>query len=300
MPSAERASAAGDAAAGPGAGRRGSVVVTGASTGIGRATVKALVGGGFHVYATVRRGDDAASLGADFGMAVTPLTVDLLDESSVRAAGAAVCAAGPLVGLVNNAGAALPGPLEHLPIEVFRRQLELNLTAQLLVTQVMMPALRRSAEQGGDARIVFVGSIAGRIAGPVLGAYHSAKHGVVGLAGTLRAELAPFGIQVILVEPGAIATPIWVRALASGEELEASNPEGFARYASQLRGARTRARRGAATGLDPSVPARVVLDSLTRARPRPRRTVGRDAATVAVLVRLLPFRLVYRISRGRA
>jgi NAD(P)-dependent dehydrogenase (short-subunit alcohol dehydrogenase family) len=153
---------------------RRSVVVTGASTGIGRAAVTALAGAGFHVFPTVRKPGDAEQLRQQFGADVTPLSVDLLDEASVRAAGETVSDAGPLFGLVNNAGAALPGPLEYLPIDVFRQQLEINLTAQLLMTQVMLPALRRSAEHDGDARIVMIGSI-GRIAGPILGAYQTAK-----------------------------------------------------------------------------------------------------------------------------
>ena len=131
-----------------------SVVVTGASTGIGRATVHELVNAGFHVFGTVRQEADADNLRQQFPETVTPLFMDLLDEHSVRAAGDVVKAAGPLFGLVNNAGAALPGPLETIPIEVFRRQIEINLTAQLLVTQVMLPALHRSADEIGDARIV--------------------------------------------------------------------------------------------------------------------------------------------------
>jgi NAD(P)-dependent dehydrogenase (short-subunit alcohol dehydrogenase family) len=212
------------------------VVVTGASTGIGRATVELLVAARFHVFATVRTEVDRDGLVAEFGPQVTPLMMDLLDEDSVRAAGAAVCAAGPLFGLINNAGAALPGPLEYLPIDVFRRQLEINLTGQLLVTQVMLPALRRSSEEIGDARIVMIGSVGGRISGPILGAYQAAKHGLVGLTGALRAELAPFGIKVLLIEPGAIATPIWNRGAAAGEETRADNPEIAARYGRQLAG----------------------------------------------------------------
>ena len=118
-----------------------SVVVTGASTGIGHATVAALVDAGFSTWATVRRKADADRLAGEFGDAVTPLLVDLEDEESVRAAGRRVCAAGALHGLVNNAGAALSGPLELLPIGTFRRQLEINLVGQLLMTQVMLPAL---------------------------------------------------------------------------------------------------------------------------------------------------------------
>ena len=132
--------------------------------------------------------------------------MDLLDEDSVRAAGEVVNAVGPLFGLVNNAGAALPGPLEIIPIEVFRRQIEINLTAQLLVTQVMLPALHRSADQVGDARIIMIGSISGRLSGPMLGGYGAAKHGLAGLSSSLRAELAPFKIKVLLIEPGAIGS----------------------------------------------------------------------------------------------
>jgi NAD(P)-dependent dehydrogenase (short-subunit alcohol dehydrogenase family) len=278
---------------------RGAVVVTGASTGIGRATVADLVSEGFPVFATVRRLEDADALREQFGDSVRPLLMDLLDEDSVRAAGAEVCASGPLFGLVNNAGAALPGPLEYLPIDTFRRQLEINLTGQLLVTQVMLPALRRSAEQAGDARIVMVGSIGGRIAGPMLGAYHASKHGLVGLTGALRAELAPFRIRVLLIEPGTIATPIWERGRTHGKELQSRHAHSFARYAKQLEGAHAMAERGARSGQKPSVVAKVITEALTSKNPRPRRVVGRDAKVVAGMLRLLPFRAVYRFTRAR-
>jgi NAD(P)-dependent dehydrogenase (short-subunit alcohol dehydrogenase family) len=277
-----------------------SVVVTGASTGIGRATVGELVAAGFQVWATVRRESDATSLHEEFGDAVTTLLVDLEDHASVRAAGERVCAAGPLWGLVNNAGAALPGPLELLPIEVFRRQLDINLVGQLLMTQVMLPGLFAAAEQLGEARIVMIGSVGGRIAGPILGAYHAAKHGLVGLAGALRAELAPSRIRVLLIEPGAIATPIWGRGGAFGDELVSRYPAAVQqRYAGQMERAREMARHGQAKGLPPEVPARVILSALTTVNPKPRQSVGRDARVVAVLVRLLPFRLVYRLAQAR-
>ncbi len=274
------------------------VVVTGASTGIGRATVELLVAARFHVFATVRTEDDRDGLVTEFGPQVTPLMMDLLDEDSVRAAGAAVCAVGPLFGLINNAGAALPGPLEYLPIDVFRRQLEINLTGQLLVTQVMLPALRRSSEETGDARIVMIGSVGGRISGPILGAYQAAKHGLVGLTGALRAELAPFGIKVLLIEPGAIATPIWNRGAATGEETRADNPEIAARYGRQLAGSAAMVARGNRSGLPPRVPAAVIMDALQSRNPAPRRVVGRDAKIIAAMVRVLPFRAVYRMTRA--
>jgi NAD(P)-dependent dehydrogenase (short-subunit alcohol dehydrogenase family) len=274
-------------------------VVTGASTGIGRATVLELVSAGFQVFATVRREADAEGLRRQFPEVVTPLIMDLLDEDSVRAAGEVVRANGPLFGLVNNAGAAFPGPLEIIPIEVFRRQLEVNLTAQLLVTQVMLPALRRSAEAVGDARIIMIGSIGGRIAGPMLGAYSTAKHGLVGLSGSLRAELVPSKIKVVLIEPGAIATPIWDRGRATGDELQSADPAAWARYADQLKAVRQLAQRSATSGLDPAVPAKTILAALQNENPAPRQVIGREAKLMAALVRVLPFRAVYRISRAR-
>jgi len=277
---------------------RGSVVVTGASTGIGAATVAALVVDGFHVWATVRREQDADRLRDDHGDAVHPLQMDLEDHDSVRAAGAAVTTAGPLWGLVNNAGVALPGPLEYLPIEVFRRQLEVNLVGQLLVTQVMLPALLAESAQRGEARIVMIGSIGGRVAGPVLGGYAAAKHGLVGMTGSLRAELAPFGVQVLLIEPGAIATPIWSRGAAAGDQLVAP-AEVLQRYDKMLAAARDMARNGSARGLPPDAVAAVIREALTKRDPPPRQVVGRDAKLMAAMVRLLPYRLLYRLLRAR-
>ena len=275
-----------------------SVVVTGASTGIGRATVVELVSAGFHVFGTVRREKDAERLRRQFPDVVTPLIMDLLDEDSVRAVGEVVNDAGPLFGLVNNAGAALPGPLETIPLEVFRRQIEINLTAQLLVTQVMLPAMHRSAEET-DARIIMIGSIGGRLSGPMLGGYGAAKHGLVGLSSSLRAELAPFKIKVVLIEPGAIKTPIWNRGLAAGEELQSRSPESNARYARQIQSANKMVKRLAASGLDPSVPAKVILEALQSENPSPRQVVGRDAKVIAAAVRLLPFRAVYGFTTAR-
>jgi NAD(P)-dependent dehydrogenase (short-subunit alcohol dehydrogenase family) len=222
----------------------------------------------------------------------------LLDEDSVRAVGEVVNDTGPLFGLVNNAGAALPGPLETIPLEVFRRQIEINLTAQLLVTQVMLPAMHRSAEET-DARIIMIGSIGGRLSGPMLGGYGAAKHCLVGLSSSLRAELAPFKIKVVLIEPGAIKTPIGNRGLAAGEELQSRSPESNARYARQIQSANKMVKRLAASGLDPSVPAEVILDAPQSDNPSPRQVVGRDPKVIAAAVRLLPFRAVYGFTTAR-
>jgi NAD(P)-dependent dehydrogenase (short-subunit alcohol dehydrogenase family) len=214
---------------------------------------------------------------------------DVTDERAVAAAGARVRAAGPLHGLVNNAGVALPAPLEFMPLAEFRRQIEVNLVGQLAVTQAVLPALRVAAEQPGGpaARIVMIGSIGDRLAGPIIGAYHAAKFGLAGLTGSLRAELAPSGIDVVLVEPGAIATPIWSRGTAAGEQLLAGLPaEATLRYGSQLQAARDQSARAARHGLQPAAVADVIVTALTARRPRARYLVGRDARVAALLTHL--------------
>jgi NAD(P)-dependent dehydrogenase (short-subunit alcohol dehydrogenase family) len=273
-----------------------SYVVTGASTGIGRACVDALARTGAHIWASVRTDADEQALRRDHPDAVTVLRMDVTDTDSVMAAGQRVLAAGPLTGVVNNAGVALPAPLEHIPIDVFRRQLEVNLTGHLAVTQAMLPALRTSRTQGANARIVMIGSIGGRIATPTLGAYHASKFAMVGLADTLRAELAPSGIKVIMIEPGAIATPIWDRGAAAGNELLGRLPEGGRQqYANQIAAARSSAAKAAKRGLPPASAAQVVVKALTARNPRPRYLVGPDAHAAAAVARL-PYRLRYRIT----
>lgn len=277
----------------------GSVLVTGASTGIGRACVDQLVAAGAQVWAAVRGDVDEQALRSAYGDAVTVLRVELTDAASIEAAGKRVCAAGPLLGLVNNAGAALPSPLEHIPLDIFRRQLEINVTGQLAMVQAVLPALRAAREGGEPARIVQVGSIGGRIAGPMLGPYHTSKFALVGLTDSLRAELAPSGIRVILVEPGAIATPIWQRGSDAGDEVFDQLPlAGQQRYADQIAAARTSAARSARRGRPPSTAAKVILRALTRRNPRPRYLVGLDAQFAAMLARL-PFRLKYRLTAAR-
>jgi len=274
---------------------RPSFVVTGASSGIGRACVTELVLRGAHVWASVRTDADETELARVHGEAVTVLRMDLRDAASIAACGEKVAAAGPVRGLVNNAGMARPGPLEHVPLEDFRQQLEVNVTGQLAVTQAMLPALR--AEPA--ARVVTVGSMGGRIAGPMVGPYHTSKFALVGLTDSLRAELAPSGIDVVLVEPGAVATSIWPRARAAAEEVRAALPEAAReRYAAQLDEAERSAERSARNGVPPERAARVVVHALTARRVAPRYLVGRDARIAAVLANL-PFRLRYRLTAAK-
>jgi NAD(P)-dependent dehydrogenase (short-subunit alcohol dehydrogenase family) len=293
-----------------GVGSTSRVLVTGASTGIGRATVDVLVAHGALVWAGVRREQDAATLEAAHPGRVTALRFDVTDEGAVASAGTQVRAAGPLHGLVNNAGVALPGPLEYLPLAEFRRQLEVNLVGQLAVTQAVLPALRAAADARAQAagdggcggpdlppapRIVMVGSIGDRIAGPMIGAYHAAKFGLAGLTGSLRAELRPGGIEVVLVEPGAIATPIWSRGTtASAQLLQQLPAEAIQRYGRQLQAARDLAARAARDGMRPEAVAEVIASALAARRPRPRYLVGRDARIAALLTHL-PDRLRERL-----
>ena len=185
-----------------------SVLVTGASSGFGAATVDALVSRGFHVWATVRAPDDEERLTERHkDGVVTVVRCDITSQQDVAALGEQVVGAAGVWGLVANAGTA------------FRAQLEVNLVGQLSVVQAVLPALLASR-----GRIVMVGSIGGRIAGPMLGAYHATKFGLVGLSDSLRAELAPSGIRVVLIEPGTVATRIWATGREVGERLLESAP----------------------------------------------------------------------------
>jgi NAD(P)-dependent dehydrogenase (short-subunit alcohol dehydrogenase family) len=186
-----------------------SALITGASTGIGRATALRLDAAGWKVFAGVRKQEDGQSLAAE-SSSLVPLMLDVTDAAQIEAAAAQIEAEQGdlgLDGLVNNAGIGVPGPLETLPMEDFRRQVEVNMIAHVAVTKAMLPAIRRA-----PGRIVFISSIGGRIAFPMNGAYHAAKFGIEAVGDVLRQELRPWGISVSIVEPGSIATPIWERS----------------------------------------------------------------------------------------
>src|SRR5271165_2610264 len=192
------------------------VVVTGVSSGIGQGTARVLAGHGMHVFGSVRRIEDAAGLLAELGDRFRPLVFDINDESAVRAAASIVqgeLSGEALTGLVNNAGVAVPGPLLNIPMADFRYQIDVNLVGPLIVTQAFAPLLGANKNFAGTpGRIVMVSSVGGRLAGPFLGPYHASKFGLEGLADTLRRELMLYGIDVVIIEPGATATPIWDKA----------------------------------------------------------------------------------------
>ena len=195
---------------------RKSVVITGASTGIGWASAKVLIANGFHVFGSVRKQADADRLKAEFGEHFTPLLFDVTDEAAVQAGAKQVEAAlagQTLAGLVNNAGVAFAGPLLHLPVEEFRQQLEVNLTGVVVATQAFAPLLGAESPARKDpGRIVNISSVGGKNANPFMGPYCTTKFGLEGLSESLRRELMPFGVDVVIVAPGAVATPIWDKA----------------------------------------------------------------------------------------
>lgn len=269
---------------------RGAVVVTGASSGIGEACARRLAAIGFEVFAGVRRPEDGERLRREVP-GVTPLQLDVTDADSIAAAASAVeraTAGRGLAGLVNNAGIAVPAPLEHQPLDDFRHQLEVNLVGQVAVTQAFIPLLRIAR-----GRIVNMSSIGGKVAVPLLGAYAASKFALEGLSDTLRRELRPWGIQVAVIEPGTIATPIWDKGVASGDALRAQmSVEAERDYGPLIATVRTASEQGASSGLPPDVVAKDVAHALTAGKPRTRYLVGREAKSRALIARLVPDRVM--------
>ena len=273
---------------------RGAVVITGTSTGIGRACALRLDGAGFDVFATVRRDEDAQRL-RDEAPGVRTLVADVTDQAAVAAAasevGEAVGERG-LAGLVNNAGMSVGGPLEFLPLDDLRRQLEVNLVAQLGVTQAFLPAIRRAR-----GRIVNMTSVGGGIANPFLGPYHASKWGLEAISDCLRKELRPWGIRVIAVEPGSIDTEIWRKGTEQAEELAAAlPPEGHELYDDKIPKMLGMARRIASHAIPPDRVAKVVERALTARRPRARYVVGADARALITANVVLPDRAMDAIE----
>ena len=268
-----------------------SVLVTGASTGIGRATALRLDAAGWRVFAGVRREEDAEALREAAAGELEPLFIDVTDAAQIEAAAARLEAepAG-LAGLVNNAGAAIPSPLETMPIEDFRRQLEINLIGQVAVTQALLPAIRRA-----NGRVVFVSSIGGRIAFPMTGAYHAAKFGIEAVGDIFRQELRPWGIRVSIVEPGSIDTAIWDRGERSADEVGTRSPRREELYGRAIERYRKVVRATAERGIAPEKVAARIEHALTARRPRSRYLVGLDAKVQARLKPLVPTPLFDRI-----
>jgi NAD(P)-dependent dehydrogenase (short-subunit alcohol dehydrogenase family) len=266
------------------------VLITGASTGIGEATARRLAGNGFRVFAGVRKEADAGRLRS---AGVAPLTIDIVDPGSIAVAASLVkdeLGDRGLAGLVNNAGATLPGPVEFISLDELRQQFEVNTFGHVAVTQAFMPMLRQAT-----GRIVFVGSVGGRTALPFIGPYAGSKAAIASMAVALRQELAPWGIQVSVVEPGTVVTPIWDKGDESVKRaVESLPPEGQERYGRSMEKANETVLKLARRGIKPDRVARVIESALTSRRPRTRYLVG-DAWVQYLASRLLPDRVFDRV-----
>jgi NAD(P)-dependent dehydrogenase (short-subunit alcohol dehydrogenase family) len=265
------------------------VLITGTSSGIGRACAEEMARRGWRVLAGVRSESDAEAVRALSPDRIEPLLLDVTDLDAIAALPERV--GGELHGLVNNAGLSLAGPLEHLPIEDVKQQLDVMLLAPFALTKAMIPALR--AARG---RVVMMGSIGGRVQLPFLGPYQGSKAGIAAFAGSLRQELAPFGVHVALVEPGAIKTPIWEKGIEAGEKLRDSLPEAAGRdYGERIDKLAQAAAEMDRRGSPPQKVADAVAHALTADKPKTRYLVGVDARVQAGLRAALPDRALDRL-----
>ncbi len=274
-----------------------SVVVTGVSTGIGWGVTKVMTSRGFRVFGSVRKAADADRLRQEFGDRFVPLIFDVTDEAAVRVAADQVrvaLAGEPLMGLVNNAGVAVAGPLLNLPIADFRQQIEVNLTGLVITTQAFAPLLALGPDRKGDpGRIVNISSVAGKNAAPFMAPYSASKFAVEGLSESLRRELMLFGIDVIIVAPGAVATPIWDKA--KPEDIEPYRDTAFYPALQKLY---AYMKQSGAGGLAPEVLGAAVAKALTTPKPKVRYSVAPDPITTFLTARL-PRRLVDRVLGKR-
>jgi hypothetical protein len=274
------------------------VVVTGVSTGIGNGTLRELIRAGWHVFGSVRKREDADRLSREFGDAYSPIIFDVTDAAAVAKGADEVRQAlgdSKLSGLVNNAGIAVAGPLLELSLSEFRRQIEVNLVSVLAVTQAFFPLLRKAPGGGGKpARIVNISSVAGRIAGPFLGAYAASKHGIEALSDSLRRECMLYGVDVVVIDPATIATPIWNK----GGDLDLStHPD--SPYLEAMKRLKDSTAASGLHGSPPELIGRLVARVLAARRPRARYMIGKGSARIWAATHLVSPRGVDRLI-GRA
>jgi NAD(P)-dependent dehydrogenase (short-subunit alcohol dehydrogenase family) len=275
-----------------------SVVITGASTGIGWATAKLLVGKGYRVFGSVRKQADAERLVGDFGGNFTPLLFDVTDEPAVLAAAREVRAAlngETLAGLVNNAGIAVPGPVLELSADEFRRQMDVNVIGPIISTQAFGPLLGTDpALKGPRGRIVMISSVAGKNGNPLTPAYAASKHAIEGLSESLRRELMLFGIDVIIVAPGPVRTPIWSKGQ---QEFDVSKYQNSP-YLPAMQKVTAYVQHLDSIGLPPERIAEVVYDALTLPKPKVRYQIVPDPMR-HLMTAVLPKRMVDKIIAKR-
>ncbi len=274
-----------------------SVVVTGVSTGIGWSSAKALLDAGLRVFGSVRREADAERLASAFGPNFTPLIFDVTDRPAVGAAAERVARTlgdERLAGLVNNAGVAVVGPLFDIDIEAFSGQFDVNVVGPLIVTQAFLPLLGLDrARKGPPGRIVMMSSVGGRRASPFVGAYFASKFALEGLSQALRLELTPFGVEVVVLGPGMVVTPIWDKADAFDAARYKDTP--YAVPIERLKAYVSAARK---RGLPPDKIGEAVKDAILAPRPKARRVLAPDPVSNWI-AGALPRRLVDRLISRR-
>jgi NAD(P)-dependent dehydrogenase (short-subunit alcohol dehydrogenase family) len=274
-----------------------SVVITGASTGIGWATAKLLLDRGFRVFGSVRKPADADRLRSEFGANFTPLLFDVTDEAAVLAAAREVRAAlagETLTGLVNNAGIAVAGPVLELPADQFRLQMEVNVIGPIIATQAFGPLLGSDPTlKGRKGRIVMISSVAGKNGNPLASAYSASKHAIEGLSESLRREMMLFGIDVIIVAPGAVKTPIWSKA----DEVDISGYRNSPFFPA-LENVRKFMTQLGETGLPAEKIAEVIATALTSAAPKVRYQISPDPMR-HLMMAVLPKRMIDRVIAKR-
>ncbi|MCH7578782.1 MAG: SDR family oxidoreductase [Chloroflexi bacterium] len=266
------------------------VVITGASTGIGEACALRMDRLGWRVFAGVRKEADGQALREKASEKLTPIILDVTEQPTIDASAATVTAAvgeSGLAGLINNAGVGVGGPLEFISVDELRRQLEVNVIGQIAVTQAFMPLIRKAT-----GRIVNMGSIGGRMATPFLGPYNASKFAMEALTDSLRQELYPWGIHVSIIEPGSIATPIWEKSKAAIEELKETLPEeAMMLYGETVEAVEKALVEFEAAGIPADEVAKFAEHALTARTPKTRYVVGRDAQIQRLLVKWAPDRV---------
>jgi len=270
-----------------------SVVITGASTGIGKDTARILIENGYRVFGCVRKQKDADQLKSEFGEAFVPLIFDVTDEAAVHAGAKQVremMNGETLFGLVNNAGVAVAAPIIHLLVDDFRKQLEINVTGQLIVTQAFAPLLGADHSLKGEpGRIINISSASGRNGSPFLAAYSASKHALEGLSESMRRELKLYGIDVIIVAPGPIKTPIWDKA----EQVDPDQYKHTDYYESGIKFQKYTIKNGR-NGLPVESVSKVILQALTTAKPSVRYSVT-PKPFIAWIMSMVPRRIIDNI-----
>jgi len=266
------------------------VLITGASTGIGAACTRMLAARGWRVFAGVRKAADGEALTAGAAGLIIPVILDVTNREQIKTVVqevASQCGPAGLQGVVNNAGIALAGPLEFMPLEAFQKQFEVNVLGLIAVTQAVMALIRASR-----GRIVLTGSNSGFMCEPFLAGYGATKHALEAIADSLRIELRPWGIDVALIEPGAIKTPIWSKSREAAERLfDGMPPECEKLYAAPITALRKMVDKVPSMAIPPERVAKAVTHALEARRPRTRYPVGLDSILGSLLVRVVPDRL---------